>query len=106
MPPNPASTRCEELPVTLGNHLDAPVGHHEGGLVVDRVCRDGQVRRPPLSVRQRGVWVILVVPVRDQREVDQSHSFGRDEGPAATDFTDPLWIADHGSSIGSVGSRR
>src|ERR1700730_15242825 len=77
--------------MSLGDHLDVAVDHLDSGLIVDRIDRDRKLSSPLFGIRERGVRVLLVVKMRDQRKVTHSRSMGRDQQPAYF----ALWGREH-----------
>ena len=56
----------------FGDDFDSPIGHFDGGLIVDRVCRRRSSRGPYFRVGQGVLRGSLVIQVREHREIDQS----------------------------------
>src|SRR4051812_10246830 len=74
--PDPTNRRrslgSEAPPVALGDDLDSAVDHLDRGRVVDRVRRPRNVVGPPPSPRHGVERHLLVIEVREDREVDHA----------------------------------
>src|SRR5262245_8439891 len=60
----------EQLPLSLGDDLDSPVGHLDGRLIVDGVRRTPDLGGPPPRLGDGVLRHELVTKVREDREVD------------------------------------
>lgn len=69
----------------FGNDADFTIRHGDGGLIIDGIDRCRYFGSPFFSVSQRSIRVILVIKMRNQRKVDQSHAVSGDQ--TASDFT-------------------
>src|SRR5256885_13787537 len=64
--------RAEQLPVPFRDDLDAAVGHLDGGLSVDGVCRTLYPGGPPFRLGHGVVRTVRAVEVREDGEIDDS----------------------------------